>query len=394
MRMDAETLRIMSSVPATESNPYFRLFYSALRPHRVELVGTFEPTRRWLRENRDTFDVLHFHWPEWIIRSEPDWLRSIQNRSGGWRISQLLRPTATWARVHEYREFLKGARECGKVIAWTCHNVQPHDGATWPVRAAYRSLARSADLVICHDPAASDQCRALYAPPGRVVVMEHGNYDGVYAPARSKDEILREVGLQPGVPLLISVGHIRSYKGTDLVCEAAARLGNRVALLIAGATPIASYARRIKELVQRLPNAGFVDRHLTEQEFADFVGASDIVLLPYRSITGSGVALAALTLGRGLIASDLPFFVDLLRGHPSAGRVFATGEAGSMSDAILAFLQIPAAEREKAARDLAARFDWGRLVPPVAWNLRDLVADKLGHVASDVVREDHAGQPG
>jgi glycosyltransferase involved in cell wall biosynthesis len=392
--MNADTLRVMSSVPATEPNPYFRLFYGALRPQRVELVGTFSPTRRWLREHRDEFDVLHFHWPEWIIRSEPDWLRSIQSRSGGWRIGQLLRPTAPWARLYEYRAFLGEAREYGKVIAWTCHNVEPHDGATWPVRAAYRALARSADLVICHDQAASAQCRAFYAPPGRVVVMEHGNYDGVYAPSRSKEDVLREAGLQPGPPLLLCVGHIRAYKGTDLVCQAVAQLGNRVSLLIAGATPVVSYARHIKELVRGLPNAAFVDRHLTEQEFADFVGASDVVLLPYRSITGSGVALAALTLGRGLIASDLPFFADLLRNHPNGGRVFATGDSRSMSDAILEYLKIPAAEREQGARDLAARFDWQRLVPPVAWNLRELVSDKLGHVAPNVVREGRAGQPG
>jgi glycosyltransferase involved in cell wall biosynthesis len=365
----------MSSEPATAANPYFRLFYGALHALGVEFAGTFVPSRRWLRANRDAFDVLHFHWPEWLIRSEPDSLRFFHSVPGGWRINRLLRPAFPIAQIYEYRKFLQAARALGKRIVWTCHNVEPHETATWPVRAAFRSLARCVDLVICHDEAAGARCRDLYAPRGSVVVMEHGNYDGVYPPPRPKDAVLREIGLAPSAPLVLCVGQIRPYKGTDLVCEAVSQLGDRVSLLIAGHTPIAHYARRIKDLVEQLPNAAFIDKHLTEQEFADYVAASDLVLLPYRSVTGSGAALAALTLGRGVVASDLSFFVDLLRGHPGAGRVFARGDAGAMARAIEDFLAVSSAERERAALDLAAKFDWARLVPPVAAKLRELVAD-------------------
>jgi glycosyltransferase involved in cell wall biosynthesis len=103
------------------------------------------------------------------------------------------------------------------------------------------------------------------------------------------------------------------------------------------------------------------------------VGASDIVLLPYRSVTGSGAALAALTLGRGVVASSMPFFVNLLRGHPSAGRVVESGDPRPLAQAILAFLEVPADERERAARGLAARFAWADVVAPVAESLRGLV---------------------
>ena len=363
----------MSSEPASAPNPYFRLFYGALQAHGVELAGTFVPSRRWLRENRDAFDVLHFHWPEWIIRAEPDGLRFLHSFAGGWRISRALRASYPVLQIHEYREFLKAARACEKRIVWTCHNVEAHEDATRPVRAAFRSLASSADLVICHDEAAYAQCRSLYAPPGRIVIMEHGNYDGVYPPAREREAVVRELGLPSDPPLVLFIGQIRPYKAVDLVCDAVAQLGERVSLLIAGHTPISSYAERIRGLVARLPNAAFIDRQLTDQEFADYVGASDIALFPYRRITGSGSTLAALTLGRPVITSDLPFFTDLLRGHPNAGRVFPSGDPRALADAIVGFLEVSSAEREKAARELATRFAWDRLVPPVAEMLRELV---------------------
>jgi glycosyltransferase involved in cell wall biosynthesis len=242
------------------------------------------------------------------------------------------------------------------------------------VRSAYRALARAADLVICHDAAAGERCQSLYAPRGRIAIMEHGNYDGVYPAARPKPEVLRELGISPGVPLLLFVGQVRPYKAVDLACDAAARLGDGAALLVAGHAPIADYAREIRERVARLPNAVFVDRHLSEQEFADYIAASDLVLLPYRKVTGSGIALAALTLGRGVIASDLPFFVDLLRGRPDAGRVFRSGDEKDLTQAIAAFLQVPFTVRERAARELAARYDWAGLVTPVAAILRELAS--------------------
>ncbi len=371
---DANAVRIMSSEPATAVNPYFRLFYDALRKHGVELAGTFVPSRRWLRENRDAFDVLHFHWPEWIIRSAPDWLRFLDSVPGGWRLHSRLEPTFALLQIHEYRAFLEAARASRKLIVWTCHNLEPHEGRTWPVRAAFRSLARAADLVICHDAASAERCQTLYSPRGKVSIMEHGNYDGVYPPARPRTAVLSEIGLSPAQPLVLFIGQIRPYKGVELACEAAARLGERISLLIAGHSPIAAYATQVKELVKRLPNARSIDRHLTAHEFADYVGASDLVLLPYRSVTGSGSALATLTLGRGMIASDLPFFTNLLLGHPNAGRVFPTGNAHAMVEAIEGFLEVAPAERESAARALAARFAWDRLVPPIARNLRELVA--------------------
>jgi glycosyltransferase involved in cell wall biosynthesis len=364
----------MSSVPVTEPNPYFRLFYSALSAHDVELVGTFEPTRRWLRAHADIFDVLHFHWPEWIIRSDPAWLRAIDESPGVWRLTPLLRPAAPWTQIREYRAFLDAARALGKGIAWTCHNVDPHEDASWPVRAAFRALARAADLVICHDASASAECEALYGPRGRIVVMEHGNYDGVYPAPRPREVVRREIGLDPAAPLLVCVGQVRPYKAVDVACDAVAQLGGAVSLLIVGHAPIASYAREIKERVARLPHAVFVDRHLSDPEFADYVGASDLVLLPYRSITGSGSALAALSLGRAVVASDLPFFADLLRDHPDAGRIFPSEDVRAMGAAISSLLEVAPAQRERAARALAAQFDWARLVPPIAKQLRELRA--------------------
>jgi beta-1,4-mannosyltransferase len=203
--------------------------------------------------------------------------------------------------------------------------------------------------------------------------MPIGNYDGVYPPGRSKAELLKEIGLSVDVPLLLCVGQIRPHKGIDIACEAAAELGQTASLLVAGHAPILSYYNRVKAMMEEIPNAVLLNKELTEQEFGEFVRASELVLLPYRSVTGSSAALAALTLRRGVIASDLPFFRSLLQGHERAGRLFAPGDARSLALAIKDFLKVPTAERDEAARRLSSSFDWAQVILPVARALRELV---------------------
>jgi glycosyltransferase involved in cell wall biosynthesis len=117
--------------------------------------------------------------------------------------------------------------------------------------------------------------------------------------------------------------------------------------------------------VENLPAAVLIDRTLTDQEFADVIGASDAVLLPYRAVTGSGAALAALTLGCGVVASNLPFFESLVAGHAEAGRTFTGGDPRDFAEAITAYLDIPLERRHAAARTLAAEFAWPRVIKPV-----------------------------
>jgi beta-1,4-mannosyltransferase len=262
------------------------------------------------------------------------------------------------------RRFLRELRSRRKRIIWTCHNLLPHEDRTWAVVEAIRLVAASADLIITHDSHARDECRRIYSPAGHVVVMPHVNYDGVYPDARPAAEVRRDLGLPSG-PVLSCVGQIRPYKDIELACRAVAGLRPPVSLIVAGDAPLTGYFRRVRSHLEALPAAVLIGRLLTDQEFADVIGASDAVLTPYRATTGSGAALAALTLGRGVVASNLPFFESLLADHPEAGRTFTAGDSSRFTEAIAAYLDIPVERRHAAARGLAGEFAWPRVIEPV-----------------------------
>lgn len=358
-------LRLVSSYPLTGPNPYWRLFYQALAAHGVECTGTGSPSPRWLADHPSGFDIFHVHYAEHLGRFPPPALTRLLALPRKWR--EAVAPRLFWpAEVLTFRRFLRGCRVRGVRLAWTMHNLESHERSTVAAQVGHKLLARYCDLVICHSHWAADECRRRYAPRGRVVVMPHGNYDGAYGPSPPRAEVLGPLRLDPARPVVGCIGRVRGHKGTDLVCEAVARLGGRVQLLIAGDSHPDADPARLRARVAGLPAARWVERRLTDDEYAAFTRASDAVLLPYRQITGSGSLLAALTLGRGVVATDLPYFREVLGPHPAAGVLFRAGDPADLAAAVDRYLAVPAGDRERAARGLADAHAWNEVIRPVA----------------------------
>jgi glycosyltransferase involved in cell wall biosynthesis len=196
--------------------------------------------------------------------------------------------------------------------------------------------------------------------------MPHGNYEGCYPAPRSRDAIREELCLDAGRPVVSCIGWLRDYKGLDLACDAAARLGGEVQFVIAGPVHESFDARGLQQQADTLPYLKLIMRRLTDQEFVDILAASDAVLLPYRAITGSGVLLAAWTQGRGVVASDLEFFREALAGGRPAGALFEADSAPALAKAIRTYLDIGPEKRRRSALAEAAKFSWDRCVTPVA----------------------------
>ncbi len=333
-------------------NPYFRLCHAALAKHGISVSDDLEIDLRWIKAHGDGVDAVHLHWPEYF------WRRDF---TGASRIQRAARATDSLLRLHR---FVRAARRRGVQSIWTVHNIEPHEGAYCWDRYGYRLLAHDCDVVICHSQSAARDVRDTYDPRGRVVVMPQGDPAPSYPLARSRDQVLAEMHLDPQRPVVSCLGRMRPYKGLDVACGVIERLNGRVQLIIGGvrhneldASPILAAIGRTSGVV--------IDRELTDQEFADITAASDAVLLPYRAITNSAALLAALGLGRGVVTSDLPYFREILADEPDAGMVVSGWDLGTWASALLQYLERPADVRTRAALRLAARYHWDRCVEPL-----------------------------
>jgi glycosyltransferase involved in cell wall biosynthesis len=270
------------------------------------------------------------------------------------------------------------ARDLGKKIVWTMHDLESHDGADFLDRRGYRLLASRSDLCICHDESARQESIRLFGcDPERLLTMPHGNYDGAYPPAREREATLKTLGLDPGRPVLLCFGLARPYKGFDIAIAALQLLPTEYQLIVAGAVLDPEYGSSLQAQGKGDPRLRLLFRELSDQELADLLHASDCVLLPYRRITGSGVLFSALSMSRGVVATDLPYFRSTLAEDPDAGVLCRKGDVADLAAAVQRFFAQPLAVRQSAARHLADGRAWDRVVRPFGEWLQQALPERV-----------------
>jgi beta-1,4-mannosyltransferase len=337
--------------PRQTDSTYYPQFYGAMRAHGVTPVATLDLTREWLASREA--DAIHVHWPDGLWRQRG---KGLIVRIRG---------------VRQLRLFLSSARQAGLRLVWTVHNLGAHEGGDWVDSRGYAAVADMADLIVCHSRWSAEHVRRTYRPRGDIVVMPIGNADGFYPATRPRDAVLAELNLDPARPVVSCLGILRAYKGLELACDAVSRLHGEVQLFIGGPVFRKFDLGRIRESVARLPHAQLVARRLTDQEFADVTAASDATLLPYSNVTTSSALIASWSLGSGVVASDLPYFREMISPAGLAGRLFRAGDADSLAAQIADYLRVPRETRSAAALAEARKYSWRSCVAPVAeWIVR------------------------
>jgi beta-1,4-mannosyltransferase len=358
-------LRI-ASWPRPGINPYCQLYYGALAPFGVAVEYVDDIARRPLvGASGRVFDAVHFHW----------------NIEGIWRgfgrsvLSQLY-GLAVWSRL------LRRLKRAGIPILWTAHELAPPEDETWIDRLGYRLCARFADLCVCHSEVCRRDVLARFrVTPARAIVIPIGTYEAVLAPARSADETRARWGLPADRRLLLCFGYQRPRKGLEVALEATRRLAPDCHLVIHGSTRGGArkkWLRGLQAAYRTAPNVTFLHQELDGSDLADLLMAADCVILPYLEIVGSAALAACLTVGRGVVVSDLPYFRETLAQEPDAAVLFRPGDPDDLARAVATFFSMDRSRREAAVSRLASDRRWERVVTPIGEWLQAHAADRLG----------------
>jgi glycosyltransferase involved in cell wall biosynthesis len=239
-------------------------------------------------------------------------------------------------------------KRLGIPLVYTVHNLVPH-GANAADAARYGRLYRAADALIVHS---QRSVRALQrdwgVPTERIAVAPHGPLLEQIQPI-SREAARHRLGLPRDAELVLFAGLIEPYKGlADLIgaFETVAAHRPQAHLVVAGKPnePFEPYRTRLQSL-------GLLDRvtldlrFLPESDLAAYLCAADLVALPYRVTTASGLLFAARRFGRPVVATDVG---DL-------GEVVVDGENGLLVPPATPDGLATAAERILSDRSLGER---------------------------------------
>lgn len=328
---------IASFPPVLATNPYQRLLYTELARAGLELAPRSQLKVSWLWRNRRKVGLLHFHWPEAYYRY------------GSGRRNALL----SWPLLGLFSLRLAVARTLGYRIAWTIHQVYPHESASALLeRTGSRVLAAASDVLIAHDAVTAGRARAaLGERAAGVTVVPHGSYVGVYPAGRPREVVRADLGVAGDSFTFLCFGDLRAYKEIDLLLDAFAdaALPNASLVLAGGAktermTQLAQGAETDSRVRTRL---GFVP----EARVAELFGACDVVVLPRGDGGTSGSLILALSLGLPVVVARTPSYVELAGGE-EAGWLFTPGDRDSLRAALQAAADSPEEAQRRGANAL------------------------------------------
>ena len=220
----------------------------------------------------------------------------------------------------------------GRPLVATAHVVTPHERIRFQ-KMVYRCIHRLGRLIIAHSDFDRQRLlREFAVDPQRVAVIPHGEYSffegsepidrSTPKGASEREKARRSLGLEPQDEVALFFGYIREYKGLDLLFESwpavvAARPKARV--VVAG-DPVRLEPDRRDELQRWATRLGAVHHfgYLPFSEVARYFAAADVLVMPYRHISQSGVLYLALSLGVPVVATRVGALPEMLSDGDSA----------------------------------------------------------------------------
>ncbi len=215
------------------------------------------------------YDVVHFHWPEMVLRHR-------------WRLIESAKCAAfdVWIRALKRRR---------TAIIRTLHNPRPHEDTRPVVARSLRRLDAATDLFVAINSTDEAPEASAYIP--------HGHYRDRFAD-HAKDASTRG--------RILYAGLIRPYKGVEqLIAAFTDHDDDELTLRIVG--------KPTPELREAIVHAGETDPRITsrldfvpDDEFVTEITRAELVCLPYRDLHNSGILLVALSLDRPVLVPDTP----------------------------------------------------------------------------------------
>jgi len=213
--------------------------------------------------------------------------------------------------------------------ALLCHNVDDHESGLLQRLLALGAFF-SSDAFVVH--AETDRRLLSRRVPGRpVAVLPH---PVVAAPRPDRETARRE--LEITTPLVLFLGLVRRYKGVDVLLDGAPAIVGETGARIAVVGEVFPDARDLEKRRRESPVRNAIlwrDEYVPEEEMARWLAACDVVVLPYRYVSGSGIAARAIAARRPICAAAVGGLAETVEPGVT-GELFLPGNSGALAAAV------------------------------------------------------------
>lgn len=220
-----------------------------------------------------------------------------------------------WAKDPIFRKFFFAwlklwfftARCLGFKVLWTAHNFLPHERTFPDDLKARKWLIEHVDEIIAVNCELAHKLSSTFGiakpeviPLGRTVLPL----------PRDRMEVRSNLGISENSVVVALLGYLKQYKGVEKLLAAALELQSEYSFIVAGQCDDAGYKDLLQQLASSFDNPEqrlvFRVSYLSDQDFSDYLCASDYVCTPFVAISNSGSIEAALTAGKPIVVPNMP----------------------------------------------------------------------------------------
>jgi D-inositol-3-phosphate glycosyltransferase len=228
-------------------------------------------------------------------------------------------------------------RRHGTRVLLVCDNLVPHERRPFDGALTRWMLRNSDGYLVMSDSVERDLDRLKPGAARRRV--KHPLYAQFDRGRWTRETARAHLGLEGDVVLFF--GYVRRYKGLDTLLEAWPRVRARrpATLVVAGEfyEDAAPY-RALAEAAGGEPGVRLLERYIPDEEVEALFKAADLVVLPYRSATQSGVTHVAYALGVPVLTTDVGGLAETV--HPGeTGLIVPPEDPGAIAAGIVEFFE-------------------------------------------------------
>lgn len=299
------------SFPHWTDNPFVNLLYLDARSQGVSVVES-RRLSDFVRLTSDSTsrDAIHVHWTAPVLQSSVDLQDARRRRS-------------------LFEQAIAEALSRGTRLAWSIHNVLPHDARFREEEVALCAfLSEHASRIHILSSRTQEFVGDHYPlDPEKVARVPHSSYWGVYDQSVDRLSARSRFGLSDSDTVVGFVGQLRPYKGVDELIGALRALqsaDSSVVLLLAGKTWPADLPV-LTEMLDGIPRVVRSHEFVPDDELPIWMRAIDVMALPYRAVLNSGSIALAATFGVPVVTPEEAGFARDFEGeewvttYPTAG---------------------------------------------------------------------------
>jgi glycosyltransferase involved in cell wall biosynthesis len=275
--------------PRWFSNPYLPKLLDALYDEGLDACAARSLALGTVRLRAG--DWLHLHWPGEAHTHRTRWIYRTHAAMVGTRLRALKR---------------RGVR-----IAWTAHNLVPHDDPHPDLgRHARADMLDTVDHVFVHFASARTDLADTFGYTGPTTIVPHPHFLDDYAAPPSRAAARARLGLPDDGVVFLAFGRIRPYKGVGSIIEAFRKIARgRDRLVVAGV--------REGDVTDELalacddPRITVHDHLIAHDEVPVYFGAADVAVTAHRAFFTSSTAPLALSMGCPIVGPPIHHLADL-----------------------------------------------------------------------------------